>query len=416
MRAWRLAAVAVGLAVAVPQAGSAEPDRVLTIEDVLELARSSAPSVQLALTDVAAARSELAGARVLSPNPALAGAAGRRWGEQRTAELEVSLQVPLELWGQRGARIERAERGIEVAARQADDARRLASGAVLRSFFAALHRQAIVELADERRRLSQELLDATVERRRAGDVSVFEVNLARGEVSRAESAVSAARGVHVSRRADLLRVLGLPADERSRLEGELSDRSFLPGERWGEVSARPDVAAAEAARRGADAGVRLADRERWPGLAVRATYGREEGADIATGGIVLSLPIFDRGQRARSLARVERHRAHIRQEALTRRASLEVAAAAAAHAAAEEALARLEAEAVPLAIDNEAMAREAYAAGKLDLAALLVVRREALDTRREHLDRALGAALAAVDLWVALGAPPIPEPQPRNAP
>jgi hypothetical protein len=39
---------------------------------------------------------------------------------------------------------------------------------------------------------------------------------------------------------------------------------------------------------------------------------------------------------------------------------------------------------------------------------LLVIRREVLDTRREHLDRLLAAALAAVDLWIARGAATIP--------
>jgi cobalt-zinc-cadmium efflux system outer membrane protein len=61
--------------------------------------------------------------------------------------------------------------------------------------------------------------------------------------------------------------------------------------------------------------------------------------------------------------------------------------------------------ALPLAIENERMARESYAAGKIELTAMLVVRREALDTRAEYLERLLEAALAAVDLWVAQGAP-----------
>jgi cobalt-zinc-cadmium efflux system outer membrane protein len=50
------------------------------------------------------------------------------------------------------------------------------------------------------------------------------------------------------------------------------------------------------------------------------------------------------------------------------------------------------------------MARESYRAGKMDLPAVLVVRREALDTRREYLDRLLEAALSGIDLAVATGA------------
>jgi cobalt-zinc-cadmium efflux system outer membrane protein len=68
-------------------------------------------------------------------------------------------------------------------------------------------------------------------------------------------------------------------------------------------------------------------------------------------------------------------------------------------------VALLEKRALPRALDNEALAREAHRAGKIDLAAFLLIRRDALDVRREHLDRLLDAALAGIDLWVAVGAP-----------
>ena len=49
------------------------------------------------------------------------------------------------------------------------------------------------------------------------------------------------------------------------------------------------------------------------------------------------------------------------------------------------------------------MVRESYRAGKMDLPALLLVRRDLLETRREYLDRLLDAALAGIDLAVARG-------------
>jgi cobalt-zinc-cadmium efflux system outer membrane protein len=58
---------------------------------------------------------------------------------------------------------------------------------------------------------------------------------------------------------------------------------------------------------------------------------------------------------------------------------------------------------LPRVRESETMARESYRAGKLDLPALLVVRRELLDARREHVDRLLDAALAGIDLAVAMG-------------
>jgi hypothetical protein len=65
-------------------------------------------------------------------------------------------------------------------------------------------------------------------------------------------------------------------------------------------------------------------------------------------------------------------------------------------------------EAVPLSVENAIAAAASYRAGKMELGTLLVIRREVLDTRREHLDRLLAAALAAVDLWITRGAATIP--------
>jgi len=66
----------------------------------------------------------------------------------------------------------------------------------------------------------------------------------------------------------------------------------------------------------------------------------------------------------------------------------------------------LEKDGLPRQQENEALARESYRAGKINLATLLLVRREALDTRREYLERLLEAADAGVNLAAAVGALP----------
>ena len=67
---------------------------------------------------------------------------------------------------------------------------------------------------------------------------------------------------------------------------------------------------------------------------------------------------------------------------------------------------KLDEQGLPLAVQNEQMSGESYKAGKIDLSTLLLVRREALDTRRERLDRQLEAALAGVELSSAMGVTP----------
>ena len=62
-----------------------------------------------------------------------------------------------------------------------------------------------------------------------------------------------------------------------------------------------------------------------------------------------------------------------------------------------------EAEAVPLSVENESLARRSYEAGQIGLTDLLALRRETVDTRLRYLDALLDAALARFNLRVAAG-------------
>jgi cobalt-zinc-cadmium efflux system outer membrane protein len=85
-------------------------------------------------------------------------------------------------------------------------------------------------------------------------------------------------------------------------------------------------------------------------------------------------------------------------------ASAEVEGARASYLAALSAVHQLEIRGIPRALETETMAQDSYRAGKMDLLGVLVVRREALETRREYLDRLLEAALSAIDVAVATSA------------
>ena len=85
-------------------------------------------------------------------------------------------------------------------------------------------------------------------------------------------------------------------------------------------------------------------------------------------------------------------------------ASAEVEGARAGYQAAVGAARQLQVRGIPRALETEAMAQESYRSGKMNLPGVLVVRREALETRREYLDRLLEAALSAIELAVATGA------------
>jgi cobalt-zinc-cadmium efflux system outer membrane protein len=58
----------------------------------------------------------------------------------------------------------------------------------------------------------------------------------------------------------------------------------------------------------------------------------------------------------------------------------------------------LEADAIPGLDENEQLTTRSFDVGQLGLPDLLLLRREILDTRFQHLDALLEAALARVDL------------------
>jgi cobalt-zinc-cadmium efflux system outer membrane protein len=382
---------------------------VLTREHVVELARRSAPTVRIAETRIAESRGRIVGARVLLPeNPVVELLAGPRWADRRTTDVEVTLAVPVQLGGRREKRIASAEAALDRDSSLARDAQRTTVGDAVAAYYRILHAQARVELGQARKALADDLLKTATDRKQAGDVAQLEVNLASAEVSRAESEVLSEQGNLARARAQLAVSLGLGSGESIDVQGRLDDRtSFDAIAANAPNTERADVTAARAEVSGAASDVSLADALRWPELSFRVGYKREDqGTDILIGGFAVSLPVFERGQGARAEARARQDRASIELGARRSVVTVEIEAARVAYRAAVDAVARLEDKGLRLAIENETMARESYRVGKIDLATLLIVRREALDTRREHLERLLEAALAGVDVSVAVGALP----------
>ena len=132
------------------------------------------------------------------------------------------------------------------------------------------------------------------------------------------------------------------------------------------------------------------------GLGVR--YAREEGDHIVLGGVTLTLPVFSKGQELRAVgsARAARLRAEL--EAARVRVRLEVRAAFDAYNQRLAAVRVLEADAIPGLDENDTLTTRSFDVGQIGLPALLVIRREILETRFQYLDALLEAALARIDL------------------
>jgi len=388
---------------------SVSAESVLTLELVLELARTQNPEVLIARAREAEAQGRLSTARVvLASNPELdvfAGPRDLRAPRQGSAtDLELSATQRFEIGGQRGFRMGAAnalieQRRAETSAASLDAAARAAT-----AFYRALHAQLARDVADGAMRVAEGILQAAEARFQAGETALFEVNLARVEKARATRERLNARMLIERAYGDLRVVLGLdptasmavqgdwPAAEPNTLEGMLEA-----------MSARPDVRGLSAAVSGAEAEWRLAQAERHPDVLAGLGVRREEMEQTVGGRIGLSIPLFQRnaGAIASALARLDEARTALQ----TRRRTLEtwVRAAHAQYVSARDAAAAVREDVLPLLEENARLAQESYQAGKISLIDVLVVRRETFAAHREALEAQLALALAITELRQAAG-------------
>jgi outer membrane protein, heavy metal efflux system len=375
----------------------------LTADRVVAIARARAPQVRIAESAVLEARGRLAGARALGmENPTIEGVAATEDPFERRTQWELSVPIGIGLGWAGRVGVARAE--LEREQQRLADARRGAVGAALAAYYRALHAARQVDLGRERLSVAADLRQSALDRHRAGEVPRLEVLLTETEEVRAESQLLKDEEVLTRERIALAAALGLPSENRVLLEGDLGDRSLIERTLDGAAPARrADVLAADREVRAAKASGTLARGDLLPGLAFRLNYGHENGEPLVQPGLSITVPLFQYGQESRGLARAREDRAKAELERTANAAAAEVEGLEKVFQSAGHAVDSLATRALPRVAESEGMVRESYRAGKMDLPALLLVRRDLLDTRREYLDRLLDAALAGIDLAVAKG-------------
>jgi cobalt-zinc-cadmium efflux system outer membrane protein len=292
----------------------------------------------------------------------------------------------------------------------AADAHRRTAGAALAAFYRVLHAHDVVRVSREHVDLAGELLRVAEDRYREGDIPHLHVKLARAESARAQSAVRSAEQRDAAARTVLAQVLGRVDVLEVPVEGDLADRSlFDRADDRGSGATRSDLLEAGAEVKRIQAELSLAELDRLPETSFSLGYEREEGADILLGGFSVSLPVFNQGQGRRETLAARLRSARLAEEAVRTSIDSQTRGAQRAYRSAVAAARSLEGEAVSLQAENAQLALEAYRAGKIDLASLLLIRRESLDLQQEVLDRQLAACLAGVEFAQATGFLSVPE-------
>jgi cobalt-zinc-cadmium efflux system outer membrane protein len=356
-------------------------------------------SARLAIEE---AKGRLAGASARPINPELGAAVGNRNGAvDRFTDYEISFSQPLEPGSRREARLASASAGIERTTATLDETTRQVLRAAAVAFYRALHANERIRLLTTAEELASRVRQTAERRFQAGDIAALDVNIARASLARVRSDRQSASAMAAAALGNLKALLRVDGDLQVR--GSLVDAEAVPANLVAAGLLRPEIKEVEAAIREAEADVELGRSFQKPEFGLGAQYARDEGDQVVSGGLRITLPMFSNGQelRATGLARASRLRSDL--ELMKTRIRLEIMAAEQAYALRRDAVRVLETEALPGVDENETLAARSFEVGQIGLPGLLLLRREILDTRFQHLDALLEAALARIDLLSSAG-------------
>ena len=394
---WLLALILI-----LPAALRAAEPRLITLDEALRLGDASPSAATLGL-EVDHARAEFR-ASGLWPNPEVAVSREEALG---TVDRFETLSLPLPLTGRLSLEKSAARSGLK-----ATEARtRLARVNLVR----ANVREAFLDLLVAQERTSSlsaglsrlaELVQVLRSREKEGESSGFDLMRAEREQAEFQADFLESQGQVVRPRGELAALVGLPS-EGLAADGSLEAAPSLPSleEARVLVASRGDVLALGAEAERADYLARAARRRAIPEPSLTLGAKTTEVASDADAGSVaaisISIPIFDRGQGARAIARAEGALLRSQREALSRKALAEAEAALAQAAARREG-----AESYAAAADPDELiriARAAYDAGEMRILELLDAYRTAINVSLRTIELRGEARRAEIELNRVLG-------------
>ena len=278
---------------------------------------------------------------------------------------------------------------------------------VASAFYDAMFAERSAELAQRSEDLARSASEAAERRRKAGEITDLDANLARSALGRARAASQAARSERAAALGRLGALVGAGPEDVLVLRGDLRPPPLPDVQALrAHAASRPDVRVLDTERAVAAAENDQAQASALPQLSVWAGYLREDSDAIVLGGLRFTLPVWNRAHGDRQGAAAKQRRAIAVRDATVRAAERQVADAVAAYALARDAVDAFEREVVPVLDDSEQLLQKAIDAGQIAVGDYLVARREILDGRREQLERMLALARAAtMARFVAGGAP-----------
>lgn len=406
--------VALGLhGLGLPVSGT--PGEALTLEQALELAREENPELQAVRQELQLARGQLTTAEFLNRfNPTVRGRGfDRDFAEGGSGDqFQVFLSQEVEIAGQRGLRIEAAERNLERVQAVVADRERLLAGEVKRVFYLALYRRERLRILGTIETFNRRVRDAARQRFRAGASPVMEANLADIRLGQARKDTLTAEAEYEAALLDLRRALGAERDREVEPVGELRGRpqpvelaALLDEGR----ARRPDLLATSRDVQRVEAELALSRRSVIPNPTFQGIYQTErERAGVAPdtivgGGISIPLPIFDRNQGDLLALGGRQRQARFRVTAVEQRIDQEVSSAFRSYQAAGRAVQVFQEDVLDKVDENLRFIEIAYREGKIGLLQFIVVQDDLIRAQLSYVDSLFDLRVAEADLEQAVG-------------
>lgn len=406
--------------VPLPDPATTEP---VSLHGILLYADRQSPEVRVGKSHLASAAAERDAASLLLPeDPSVAVQFGPRTSSSGTTfDYEVSLQQRFEIGGQRGLRMETAERSGDASRAELNATRWSVHLRVHTAFHAALVARERVATADRVLAFADKLMEVARKRLSAGDIPQLQLRVAEGELARARQERIAADGAYRFACLTLAEIAGWPVQRPPEPAGRLDEPRQAP-----DVDAlvrraldhHPALLLRSAQIAEAEARVDLADREAWPDITAGLSLSRE--AEAGAGGsekhvalltLGAPLPLWHRNRDERGRARAAVTSARAEHGAVHDTIRVQVIRAAAAVDSAAERVRAYGADIVPRFEENLVLLGRAFELGEVDVLEVLVARERFLDLQHELLDTYEDYFRAVADLESAVGAEVWPDEQ-----
>jgi outer membrane protein TolC len=387
-----------------------------TLQRAIEAARSRAIVVAEAEAELGVANAQMAGARVSSfGNPYTEIQVDRGWTQPNPGDRSGIVQamsftyIPVDWAGQRGKRIEEADKLIEWRKLGIVNARAIATADAVSAYGEMIVlAQRIVESA-EGEKVAREEAKYFQGRFEARDTTLYEKSIAEAEIARWIQAIAEIKVRQAQARARFGQVTGT-----AKVDDPPPNTPVAPPPlraTWDDASMErivaktPIVSRLLSERRYWDASIERYERERIPPISLEVIAGRggSFGEFRLGGGAVITFPITRRFQG--EIARAEKGRENVNRQLELYRTIIETRLRAARDAIVtiKTAIDELDANGIPALERAVSASVDGFKAGKIDITRALLARRDLALARARRLDLIEAAWRAYADLVVISG-------------